>query len=218
MDNSRLDERHAMVKEQLEKRGIRNLQVLQAMGDVPRHLFVPPQFQNKAYEDGPLPIESRQTISQPFIVASMIELIEPQTTFRVLEVGVGSGYSAAVLSQLVAQVYGVERDSTLLAQAETKFKEIGLSNIQVKLGDGTLGWEEVSPFDAILVTAGSPRVPTSLLAQLKIGGVMVIPVGKREEQNLMRVVKRSKDGYLEKTLYPVRFVPLIGKEGWPGAG
>jgi len=207
-----------MVKEQLEKRGIRNLQVLQAMGDVPRHLFVPPQFQNKAYEDGPLPIESRQTISQPFIVASMIELIEPQTTFRVLEVGVGSGYSAAVLSQLVAQVYGVERDSTLLAQAETKFKEIGLSNIQVKLGDGTLGWEEVSPFDAILVTAGSPRVPTSLLAQLKIGGVMVIPVGKREEQNLMRVVKRSKDGYLEKTLYPVRFVPLIGKEGWPGAG
>lgn len=215
MDTSRSDERHAMVKEQLEKRGIRDPRVLQAMRDVPRHLFVSPQFQNKAYEDGPLPIESSQTISQPFIVASMIELIEPLTTFRVLEVGVGSGYSAAVLSQLVAQVCGVERDSALATQAETKFKEMDLSNIQVKLGDGTLGWEEVSPFDAILVTAGSPRVPTSLLAQLKIGGVMVIPVGSREEQNLMRVVKRSKDGYQEKTLYPVRFVPLIGKEGWP---
>jgi len=148
----------------------------------------------------------------------MIELIEPQPAFRVLEVGVGSGYSAAVLSRLVAQVYGVERDSTLLAQAEAKFKEMGLSNIQVKLGDGSLGWEDESPFDAILVTAGSPRIPASLLAQLKVGGVLVIPVGKREEQDLMRVVKRSKDGYQEKTLYPVRFVPLIGKEGWPGAG
>jgi protein-L-isoaspartate(D-aspartate) O-methyltransferase len=218
LDTSRSDERHAMVKEQLEKRGIRDPRVLQAMRDVPRHLFVPPQFQNKAYEDGPLPIESGQTISQPYIVASMIELIEPQPAFRVLEVGVGSGYSVAVLSPLVAQVYGVERDSALLAQAETKFKEMGLANIQVKLGDGTLGWEDESPFDAILVTAGSPRVPSSLLAQLKVGGVLVIPVGKREEQNLMRVVKRSKDGYQEKTLYPVRFVPLIGKEGWPGAG
>jgi protein-L-isoaspartate(D-aspartate) O-methyltransferase len=141
LDTSRQDERHTMVKEQLEKRGIRDSRVLQAMRDVPRHLFVSPQFQNKAYEDGPLPIESKQTISQPSIVASMIELIEPQSTFRVLEVGVGSGYSAAVLSQLVAQVYGVERDSTLLTQAEAKFKEMGLSNIQVKLGDGTLGWE-----------------------------------------------------------------------------
>ena len=218
MDTSRSDERQAMVKEQLEKRSIRDPRVLQAMRDFPRHLFVPPQFQNKAYEDGPLPIGSGQNISQPFIVASMIELIEPQPAFRVLEVGVGSGYSAAVLCRLVAQVYGVERDSTLLAQVETKFKEMGLSNIQVKLGDGTLGWEDVSPFDAILVTAGSPRVPTSLMTQLKVGGVLVIPVGKREEQNLMRVVKRSKDGYQEKTLYPVRFVPLIGKEGWPGAG
>jgi protein-L-isoaspartate(D-aspartate) O-methyltransferase len=207
-----------MVKDQLEKRGIRNPRLLQAMRDVPRHLFVPTQLQNKAYEDGPLPIESKQTISQPFIVASMIELIEPQPGFRVLEVGVGSGYSAAVLSQLVAQIYGVERDSTLLAQAETKFKEMGLSNIRVKLGDGTLGWEEFAPFDAILVTAGSPGVPASLLAQLKVGGVMVIPVGSREDQNLIRVVRRSKDGYQEKTLYPVRFVPLIGKEGWPGAG
>ncbi len=205
-----------MVKEQLEKRGIRDPRVLQAMRNVPRHLFVPPQFQNKAYEDGPLPIGSGQTISQPFIVASMIELVEPQPAFRVLEVGVGSGYSAAVLSHLVAQVYGVERDSTLLAQTEAKFKEMGLSNIQVKLGDGTLGWEDESPFDAILVAAGSPRIPSSLLAQLKVGGVLVIPVGNRDEQNLIRVVKRSKNGYQEKTLYPVRFVPLIGKEGWPG--
>lgn len=215
LDTNRLDERRAMVKDQLEKRGIRDLQVLQAMRDIPRHFFVPTQFQNKAYEDGPQSIGSGQTISQPFIVASMIELIKPQTTFRVLEVGVGSGYSAAVLSRLVTQVYGVERDSTLLAQVKAKFKETGLSNIQVKLGDGTLGWKEVSPFDAILVTAGSPRVPMSLLAQLKVGGVMVIPVGSRENQNLVRVVKRSTDNYQEKILYPVRFVPLIGKEGWP---
>jgi protein-L-isoaspartate(D-aspartate) O-methyltransferase len=216
LDTSRLDERHSMVKDQLEKRGIRDPRVLQAMRDVPRHLFVSPQSQNKAYEDGPLPIGHGQTISQPFIVASMIELIEPQPAFRVLEVGVGSGYSAAVLSQLVAQVYGVERDSALLTQADTKFKEMGLSNIQVKLGDGSVGWEEQAPFDAILVTAGSPRIPASLMAQLKVGGVMVIPVGKREEQYLIRVLKRSQDGYQEKTLYPVRFVPLIGKEGWPG--
>jgi protein-L-isoaspartate(D-aspartate) O-methyltransferase len=217
LDTSRLDERQAMVKEQLVKRGIRHPRVLQAMLDVPRHLFVPPASQNKAYEDGPLPIESNQTISQPYIVASMIELIEPQPVFRVLEVGVGSGYSTAVLSRLVSEVYGVERDELLLSGAEKKFQEIELSNIQIKLGDGTLGWEKAAPFDAILVTAGSPRVPAPLLDQLKVGGVLMIPVGNRAEQNLTWVVKRSPDHFQEKTLYPVRFVPLIGKEGWSGA-
>ncbi len=217
MDTSRMNERQAMVKDQLEKRGIRDYRVLRAMLDIPRHFFVPLDLQDKAYEDGPLPIGAGQTISQPYIVASMIELIEPQTTYRVLEVGVGSGYSAAVLSRLVAQVYGVERDSTLLSSAEKKFKELGLSHIQAKHGDGTLGWEEYSPYDAILVTAGSPSLPKPLLSQLKVGGVMVIPVGNRVEQNLVRVVKRSQDHYQEKTLYGVRFVPLIGKEGWSGA-
>jgi protein-L-isoaspartate(D-aspartate) O-methyltransferase len=215
MDSSRLDERHVMVKEQLEKRGIRNPWLLQAMLDVPRHHFVPLDDQNKAYEDGPLPIGSGQTISQPYIVASMIELIEPKTTHRVLEVGVGSGYSGAVLSRLVGEVYGVERDSSLLAQAEKRFKEMGFLNIQVKPGDGTLGWEEQAPFDAILVTAGSPALPKTLLSQLKVGGLMMIPVGTREQQDLVRVVKRSETHFQEKSLYAVKFVPLIGKEGWP---
>jgi protein-L-isoaspartate(D-aspartate) O-methyltransferase len=212
-----MDERQAMVEDQLERRGIRDPRVLQAMRDIPRHLFVPPDHQDKAYEDGPLLIGSGQTISQPYIVASMIELIEPQPIYRVLEVGVGSGYSAAVLSRLVAQVYGVERDGVLLAQAAKRFQEMGFFNIQVKLGDGTLGWEENALFDAILVTAGSPFLPKSLISQLKVGGVMVIPVGNREQQNLVRVVKRSAGHYQEKQLYPVRFVPLIGVEGWPGA-
>ncbi len=215
MDTSRLDERHVMVKEQLEKRGIRNPWVLQAMLDIPRHLFVPLDDQDKAYADGPLPIGGGQTISQPYIVASMIELIEPKISDRVLEIGVGSGYSSVILSRLVAEVYGMDRDGLLLAGGENRFKEIGVSNIHLKEGDGTLGWPEEAPFDAILVTAAAPLIPKSLLRQLKIGGVMVIPVGKRTEQELVRVIKRSEDHFQEKVLYAVKFVPLIGKEGWP---
>lgn len=214
MDSKRLDERHVMVKEQLEKRGIRNPWLLQAMLDVPRHLFIPPDDADKAYQDGPLPIGCGQTISQPFIVASMIELIEPKEGQRVLEVGVGSGYSAAVLCRLVGEVYGIERERGLLAQAEKRFQQLGATNIRLKEGDGSLGWEEEAPFDAILVAAAAPRVPPSLLKQLKIGGAMVLPVGGRSEQKLVRVVKRSDSGFQEKELYAVKFVPLIGKEGW----
>jgi protein-L-isoaspartate(D-aspartate) O-methyltransferase len=214
MDTSRLDERHVMVKEQLEKRGIRHPWLLQAMLDIPRHLFIPPDDRDKAYADGPLPIGSGQTISQPYIVASMIELMEPKASHRVLEVGVGSGYSATVLSRLVGEVYGVEREASLLAQAEKRFKELDVPNVHLKEGDGTLGWEEQAPFDAILVAAAAPQIPKTLLRQLKTGGVMVIPVGKRNEQELVRVVKRSEDHFQEKVLYAVKFVPLIGKEGW----
>jgi protein-L-isoaspartate(D-aspartate) O-methyltransferase len=214
MDTSRLDERHVMVKEQMEKRGIRNPWLLQAMLDIPRHLFIPPDDRDKAYADGPLPIGSGQTISQPYIVASMIELVEPKSSHRVLEVGVGSGYSATVLSRLVGEVYGVEREGSLLAQAEKRFKELDVPNIHLKEGDGTLGWEEQAPFDAILVAAAAPQIPKTLLRQLKTGGVMVIPVGKRNEQELVRVVKRSEGHFHEKVLYAVKFVPLIGKEGW----
>jgi protein-L-isoaspartate(D-aspartate) O-methyltransferase len=215
MDTTRLSERHVMVKEQLEKRGIHNPWVLQAMLDIPRHLFVSPEDQNRAYGDGPLPIGSGQTISQPFIVASMIELIEPETHQRVLEIGIGSGYSAAVLSRLVAEVYGVEREGSLLAQAAKRFQQLGISKVHVKEGDGSLGWAEKSPFDAILVAAASPRIPPSLISQLKVGGVMVIPVGGRTEgQKLVRVTKRSDTHFQEKELYEVRFVPLIGQEGW----
>lgn len=217
MDSSRLDERHVMVKEQLEKRGIRNPWLLQAMLDIPRHLFVPIDDQDKAYQDGPLPIGGGQTISQPYIVASMIELIEPKASDRVLEIGVGSGYSATVLSRLVGKVYGMERDGSLLAQAEKRFKELGVSNIHLKEDDGSLGWEEEFPFDAILVAAAAPQIPKPLLKQLKTGGVMVIPVGKRHEQELVRVIKRSEDHFQEKVLYAVKFVPLVGKEGWSEA-
>ncbi len=137
MDTSRLDERHVMVKEQLEKRGIRHPWLLQAMLDIPRHLFIPPDDRDKAYQDGPLPIGSGQTISQPYIVASMIELIEPKNNHRVLEVGTGSGYSASVLARLVGEVYGIERERLLLAQAGNRFKELGISNVHLKEGDGS---------------------------------------------------------------------------------
>jgi protein-L-isoaspartate(D-aspartate) O-methyltransferase len=215
MDSSRLDERHAMVKEQLQARGVRNPWVLQAMLDIPRHLFVSEDQSPKAYQDGPLPIGCNQTISQPFIVASMIELLDPAKTHRVLEVGLGSGYLAAVLSGLVAEVYAVERETLLLDQARAKIAALGIQNIQTQEGDGSLGWKEQSPFDSILVSAGSPKLSQSLLAQLKIGGTLLAPIGNREEQHLVRVVKRSETHFQEKELYKVKFVPLIGAEGWP---
>jgi protein-L-isoaspartate(D-aspartate) O-methyltransferase len=215
MDPSRLDERHVMVKEQLEKRGIRNPWLLQAMMDIPRHLFVSPDDRENAYEDGPLPIGCGQTISQPYIVASMIELIEPEAGHRVLEVGVGSGYSACVLSRLVQAVYGMEREHSLLSQAEKRIKSLDINNLFLKEGDGSLGWEAEAPFDSILVAAAAPKISKPLLKQLKVGGVMVLPIGGRGEQELVRVIKRSEERYQEKVLYGVRFVPLVGKEGWP---
>ena len=212
---TRLSERHAMVSQQLEKRGVQNPWVLQAMLDIPRHFFVPEDQHLKAYEDRPLPLGHGQTISQPYIVASMIELIEPKTTDRVLEVGVGSGYSIAVLSRVVGAAYGVERNETLLREAGQRLLTLDLPKIQMKKGDGTLGWPEEAPFDAILVTAGAPKIPATLLSQLKVGGVMVLPVGGRDEQKLVRVVKGEGDHFQEKELYPVKFVPLVGAEGWP---
>lgn len=212
---SRLGERHVMVKNQLEKRGIHNPWVLQAMLDIPRHFFLSEAQQGKAYDDGPLPIGGGQTISQPYIVASMIELIEPLPEHRVLEVGVGSGYSIAVLRRIVKEVYGIERDPALLDQAQARLKHLNLGEVQLKAGDGTLGWNENAPFDAILVAAGAPKVPQSLLDQLKPGGTLVIPVGGREEQELLRVHKNAQGHIQEKSLYMVRFVPLVGVEGWP---
>ncbi len=203
-----------MVKEQLEKRGIHNPWVLQAMLDIPRHFFIPESQHMKAYDDGPLPIGQDQTISQPYIVAAMIELIEPDPSHRVLEVGVGSGYSAAVLRRIVQEVYGIERNPVLLEEAKKRLERLGLGHVNLATGDGTLGWNEAAPFDAILVTAGSPRVPETLLGQLKDGGVLVIPVGGREEQKLIRISKKAGGHYQEKELFPVRFVPLIGAEGW----
>jgi protein-L-isoaspartate(D-aspartate) O-methyltransferase len=214
MDFERSDERLAMVKDQIQARGVRNPLVLQAMRDIPRHLFVPEELSPKAYTDGPLPIGFGQTISQPYIVGSMIELLEPQKEHRILEVGLGSGYLAAVLSSLVSEVLAIEREPQLLEPALVRLKTLGLANVQAKAGDGSLGWAEKSPFDSILVSAGSPGIPKSLIAQLKIGGTLLIPVGKREEQALVRVIKRSETHFQEKELYRVKFVPLVGAEGW----
>lgn len=204
-----------MVRDQLEKRGVHHPWLLQAVLDVPRHFFVPEESQPKAYEDGALPIGLGQTISQPYVAVSMIELLEPDSGKRILEVGVGSGYSAALLSRLAGEVYGVEREAGLLALAEKKLQTLGFSNVQLSRGDGSLGWAEKAPFDAILVSAASPKIPQALLTQLKTGGILVIPVGNREEQKLIRVLKKSEGHFQEKELYPVRFVPLIGLEGWP---
>jgi protein-L-isoaspartate(D-aspartate) O-methyltransferase len=212
---SRLGERHVMVRDQLEKRGIHNPWVLQAMLDIPRHFFLSEAQQMKAYDDGPLPIGGGQTISQPYIVASMIELIEPLPEHRVLEVGVGSGYSIAVLRRIVKEVYGVERDQNLLNQAQARLKQLNLGEVQLKVGDGSQGWSEAAPFDAILVDAAAPHVPPSLVDQLKPGGNLIIPVGDRSEQDLVRIHKTSASHIQEKSLYKVKFVPLIGAESWP---
>jgi protein-L-isoaspartate(D-aspartate) O-methyltransferase len=197
--------REQMVKRQLLSRGISDLKVLNAMKEVPRHLFVPKELQNQAYEDHPLPIGEDQTISQPYIVALMTEKALLNDSDVVLEVGTGSGYQAAVLSSLVKQVYTIERIESLTQQV----KKMGLSNVTFKSGDGCLGWEEKGPFDAILVTAAARVIPESLKKQLKVGGRLVIPVGDSFSQDLVRLTKLSDTEFREEFLEPVRFVPLI---------
>jgi protein-L-isoaspartate(D-aspartate) O-methyltransferase len=215
MTNERLKERHLMVKEQLEQRGIRNPWLLQAMLDIPRHLFVPAEQQDNAYEDGPLPIGHGQTISQPYVVAAMVERIEPLNTDRVLEVGLGSGYSTAVLSRLVQKAYAIDREPSFIHPARERFRQLGISNVEAKEGDGTLGWPEEAPFDAIVVTAAGPQIPPSLLQQLKVDGRLVMPIGDTQRQVLKKVVKESSTSYKDENIFDVRFVPLVGKEGWP---
>lgn len=204
-----------MIAEHLMGRGIRDAAVLRAMREVPREEFLPPGMEIFAYEDGPLPIAEGQTISQPYIVAYMIEALELAGKERVLEIGTGSGYAAAVLSLCAAEVYTVERIAALAEEARTRIKRLGFRNITVHLGDGTMGWNEHAPYDAIVVTAGAPDVPDPLLAQLAPGGRLVIPVGNTPHlQELVRV-RRMADGSLQREeLCAVRFVPLIGREGW----
>jgi protein-L-isoaspartate(D-aspartate) O-methyltransferase len=202
--------RQAMVKQQLEKRGIRDQSVLAAMNKVPRHRFVPAMIRGLAYGDGPLPIGQGQTISQPYIVALMTELIEPKKSMRVLEIGTGSGYQAAVLSECVAEVYTIEVVPELGRGATALLRELGYRNVHVKIGDGYAGWPDHAPFDAILLTAAPPRrIPQPLLDQLKVGGRLVAPVGG-EEQDLVRI-RRTEKGYDRQVIAPVRFVPMTGK-------
>jgi protein-L-isoaspartate(D-aspartate) O-methyltransferase len=212
-------QRLRMVETQIAGRGVRDPLVLEAMRTVPRDEFVPPALQDDAYADEPLPIEEGQTISQPYIVAAMIEAARPQRADRALEIGTGSGYSAAVLATIVREVYTVERLAGLAESARHRLVRLGYANVQVRRANGTLGWPEHAPYDMIIVTAGGPRVPQPLLDQLAVGGRLVMPVGTwRIGQRLVRITCTGRPGderYAREELEAVAFVPLIGAEGWP---
>ncbi len=207
--------RRRMVREQIAARGVRDPRVLEAMRRVPRHLFVPEEYREWAYGDGPLPIGVGQTISQPYIVALMTELLAiPPQGARVLEIGTGSGYQTAVLAHLADEVFTIERHAALAAQAGARLHRLGLNNVRVRVGDGTLGWPEHAPYDGILVTAAAPEMPPALLEQVRIGGRIVIPIGRRGGQTLERWTRREDD-FERETIIPVAFVPLVGEQGWP---
>jgi protein-L-isoaspartate(D-aspartate) O-methyltransferase len=205
-----------MVDEQLAARGIKDPRILSAMGRVPRHLFVEEALRNRAYGDHALPIGERQTISQPYMVALMTESLALKGPERVLEIGTGSGYQTAVLAELAAQVYSIERIEALALRARRLLASLGYRNAKIKVFDGTYGWREEAPFDAILVTAGSPDVPAPLTDQLREGGRMIIPVGDRTTQMLKKVV-RTSSGIEIRALTGCVFVPLIGGHGWGDA-
>jgi protein-L-isoaspartate(D-aspartate) O-methyltransferase len=206
--------RRGMVDRQIRGRGIRSARVLEAMESVPRHLFVPAEHVADAYRDSPLPIGGGQTISQPFMVAAMAEALWLEGRDRVLEVGAGCGYQAAVLSRLAREVIAVEARHELAASTRERLPRLGYANVRIEESDGSLGWPADAPYDAILVTAGAPAVPQPLVDQLAEGGRLVIPVGIAEDQKLLRIVKQN-GRTSEKFLYACRFVPLIGRYGWP---
>ena len=207
--------RQEMIRSQMAERGLNDPIVLEAINKVPREKFVPDDLIDSAYRDSPLPIEADQTISQPYIVALMTVALELKPTDRVLEIGTGSGYSAAVLAEIANEVYTIERHQVLTDTARERLQKLGYKNIHVLQGDGSLGWPEHAPFDAIVVTAAGPDVPQSLKQQLAIGGRLVMPVGEyRYSQTLLRVRRINENQYEEENLGGVRFVPLIGKEGW----
>lgn len=208
-----LNDRWRMVEEQIAERGIHDIQLLEVMRTVPRHLFIPLEFRHMAYADGPLPIGSGQTISQPYIVALMTQTLRLMGDERVLEVGTGSGYQAAVLAHLVAEVHTIERHAGLARSAADILDELGLTNVTVHVGDGSLGIPEFAPYQAIIATAAAPRVPNALLDQLDDGGRMVIPVGGQLGQYL-ELWQRDGSRFNQEPLVPVAFVPLRGEQGW----
>lgn len=211
--DQRASERERMIAEQLVHRGIRSQSTLNALRAVPRERFVPPELAAQAYDDCALPIDCDQTISQPYMVACMTELLELAPCDRVLEIGTGTGYQTAVLAQLTRQVFTIERHEKLLTAARQRLESLGIDFVRYRLGDGSLGWPEFAPFDAILVTAGSPSVPEALREQLAVGGRLVIPVGWRENETLTRI-RRTQAGYLTEEVMRCRFVKLVGAEGW----
>jgi protein-L-isoaspartate(D-aspartate) O-methyltransferase len=206
-------ERQRMVEEQIMGRGISDERVLKAMRTVPRHEFLPEAMRGNAYVDQALPLGEGQTMSQPYMVALMTELLKLKGTERVLEIGTGSGYQAAVLAELCEKVYTVERIKVLADKARATLDRLGYRSVALKVYDGTYGWKEMSPFDAIVVTAGAPHVPDALVEQLREGGRMVIPVGDRYGQRLIKMVKTA-GGVITEQSVPCVFVPLIGNHGW----
>jgi protein-L-isoaspartate(D-aspartate) O-methyltransferase len=209
------DARERMVERQIARRGVSDPAVLAAMRRVPREAFVPRRLRELAHEDMPLPIEAGQTISQPYIVAAMIAAAAVQPGDKALEIGAGSGYSAAVLAEIAGRVVAVERHETLARGARRRLAALGYGNVEVHTGDGTLGWPDAAPFDVIIATAGGPRVPQTWLDQLSIGGRLVMPVGESpRRQRLMKMVRKGEDAFEQEQLGEVMFVPLIGEHGW----
>lgn len=200
-----------MVDRHIAGRDVEDPAVLAAMREVPRHEFVPEPWRQFAYDDGPLPIGHRQTISQPYIVAAMTELAAAPEDGRVLEIGAGSGYGAAVLSRVTRQVYTIEILEPLADRARATLKRLGYANVEVRCGDGYRGWPEHAPFDAILVTAAPEKVPEALKQQLKIGGRLVLPVGKRGKRQELRVITRTRQGFRDEFVFGVKFVPMTGE-------
>lgn len=207
--------RQRMVSDQLRRRDITDPHVLAAFGTVARELFVPPDLSGQAYDDSPLPIGAGQTISQPYVVAITAQALQLQGHERVLEIGTGSGYAAAILGTLAREVETVERIEDLAYAAAERLALLGFTNVHVHRGDGTLGWPPGAPYEAIAVAAGAPRPPRSLLDQLAVGGRMVLPHGDADHQRLVRILRRTPERLEEEDLGEVRFVPLLGAEGWP---
>jgi len=206
--------RERMIKLLREHYKIKDERVLAAMLDVPRHFFVPEALKSQAYKDNALPIASKQTISQPFIVARMTELLELSAQSKVLEIGAGSGYQTAILSKLAGKIYAIERVPILVTETQERLRKFNINNVTLTCADGTLGWQIYAPFDAILVAAGSPNIPQPLLNQLKIGGRLVLPVGEDQKtQKLIRVTRAERD-FLTEDFGACAFVPLIGEHGW----
>lgn len=205
-------ERKAMVVEQIEKRGVKDKRVLKVMGKVSRHEFVPEKYRAFAYEDSPLPIGEGQTISQPYIVALMTECLNLEGEEKILEVGTGSGYQAAILSEMAKEVYTIEIVEPLAERAEELLKKLGYRNVKVKCGDGYLGWEEYAPFDGIIVTCAPEHIPQPLIDQLAEGGRMVIPVGETQFPQVLKLVEKREGKVTIRNVIPVRFVPMTGDE------
>lgn len=212
------DKRQRMVETQLRARDITDPRVLEAFASVPRHEFVAADLADEAYDDGPLPIGGGQTISQPYVVALTAQALQLRGTERVLDIGTGSGYAAAILGRLSREVVTIERIETLAQAAAALLDRLGFSNVHVHHADGSLGWPQQAPYDAIAVAAGAPHPPRALLEQLAIGGRLVVPTGDAERQQLIRIVRTDATSFVQHDFGGVRFVPLLGQQGWPAHG